>query len=203
MRDLLFWGISKGWLTVVLMICFAFPGSEAFTQSTDRVGDSLIIESELQMQQEDSLTRTPRKAALYAAVLPGLGQIYNQKYWKLPLVYGGIGTFAYFINRNSRYYKDLKSKLIDPDYELKYFDGQYSNDQIESGMKTYKRWRDMSIIGTAAFYVIQIVDATVDAYLFDWDVGEDISLRIEPSAAPPAGPLMTSNSFGLRACISF
>ncbi|MFW5819715.1 MAG: DUF5683 domain-containing protein, partial [Bacteroidota bacterium] len=79
--------------------------------------------------------------------------------------------------------------------------GNYSEDQLTRGMELYKRWRDLSIIGTAGFYVLQIIDATVDAYLFDWDVGEDISIRIQPDS--PAIPVTPYHSFGFTACISF
>lgn len=121
----------------------------------------------------------------------------------MPIVYAGFGTFVYFIDRNSRYYKDLKQKLIDPDYEMQYFDGDFSQDQLNRGKDLYKRWRDLSIIGTAGFYVFQIIDATVDAYLFDWDVGDNITLRVEPSSSPLLNPIFPLNSFGLSACISF
>lgn len=184
----------------LLFIVFSwFPG---LAQEPEE-GDTLILNAEDAVVVEDTLQRDPQKAALYAAVLPGLGQIYNRKYWKLPIVYAGFGTFAYFIDRNSRYYKDLKQKLIDPDYQLKYFEGDnLTTDQITRGMDLYKRWRDLSIIGTAGFYVLQIIDATVDAYLFDWDVGEDISLRIHPDA-PALSPLPGFNSYGFTACLSF
>ncbi len=171
-----------------------------FSQEPEE-GDTLILNADEAIVVEDTLSRTPQKAALYSALLPGLGQIYNKKYWKLPIVYAGFGTFIYFIDRNSRYYNDLKQKIIDPEYEMNYFQGNYTEDQLTRGMEMYKRWRDLSIIGTAGFYVLQIIDATVDAYLFDWDVGEDISLRIKPDS--PAMPLMPYNSFGFTACLFF
>ena len=90
---------------------------------------------------------------------------------------------------------------MDPEYELKYFVVDFTIDQLTKGKDTYKRWRDMSIIGTVGFYVLQILDATVDAYLFNWDVDENISLKIEPVNIP--GPIIDSYSLGLRASISF
>jgi hypothetical protein len=175
--------------------------SPAFSQEPEE-GDTLLLQADEAVVVEDTFSRDPQRAALYSAILPGLGQIYNKKYWKLPIVYGGFGTFIYFIDRNTRYYQDLKQKIIDPEYDMKYFEGNYSTDQLRRGMDLYKRWRDLSIIGTAGFYVLQIIDATVDAYLFDWDVGEDISLRIKPDATPVTR-FVPYNSFGLSACISF
>ena len=111
-------------------------------------------------------------------------------------------TFVYFIDRNQKYYKDLKQALIDyPDYSLTYFKGAYTEDQLKRGKDTYKRWRDLSYILTVGFYALQIVDASVDAYMFNWDVSPDISLRVEPS-----GIYMPDNhagAFGLRASLAF
>lgn len=186
---------------LISLIFFVFSTQQGYSQQPEE-GDTLVLQAEEAVVVQDTTLRDPQKAALYSAILPGLGQIYNGKYWKLPIVYSGFATFIYFIDRNSRYYQDLKQKIIDPDYELKYFDGNYSNDQLTRGLDLYKRWRDLSIIGTAGFYVLQIIDATVDAYLFDWDVGEDISLKIRPDT-PTMSPVLPYNSFGFTACLSF
>ena len=165
-------------------------------------GDTLIVKAEEKRVVIDTIEHSPRKAVIYAAVLPGLGQIYNKKYWKVPIVYAGFGTFGYFIDRNIKYYKDLRQGYLDyPEHDLKYFPNEITQEQIKRGMNIYKRYRDMSFIGITAFYVLQIIDATVDAYLFDWNVGQDISLRIEPSPVYPFN--MPGNAFGLRACLSF
>jgi len=190
---------------IILLSLILFSGNRllSLAQEASTPEDTIIIEAAETEEAKDTLTKDPGKAALLSAAFPGLGQIYNQRYWKLPIIYAGFGTLGYFIDRNTRYYKDLKNKLLDPDYELKYFEGNFTDDQLTRGKDLYKRWRDLSIIGAAGFYVFQIIDATVDAYLFDWDVGEDISLRIEPSAHPSLNPIMPSNSFGLSACLSF
>lgn len=150
----------------------------------------------------DTIFKDPKKAALYSAILPGLGQFYNKKYWKVPIVYAGFGTLVYFIDRNSRYYNDLRQALIDfPDYNSKYYSEDLTEDQLERGMEYYRRNRDLSYIGTAGFYLLQIIDASVDAHLFNWNVGEDITLRIEPS--PPGNFYYASCPVGFRACLSF
>ena len=190
---------------LIILFLVLNPGNFSLltAQEIEAPSDIVRVDSIVREPAPDTSSRDPRKAALYSAMLPGLGQFYNERYWKIPIVYAGFGTFIYFIDRNSRYYKDLKQKLMDPDYEMKYFQGDFTEDQLTRGKDLYKRWRDMSIIGTAGFYVFQIIDATVDAYLFNWDVGEDISFRVEPSNAPPLNPLYPLNSFGLSACISF
>lgn len=170
-------------------------------QSENMKKETVVSEGQPDTDVQDTLFHDPQKAVLYSSILPGLGQIYNKKVWKVPIIYAGFGTFVYFIDRNQRYYIDLKSKLMDPDYELKYFQGDFTDDQLTNGKDTFKRWRDMSIIGTVGFYVLQILDATVDAYMYNWNVDEDISLKIGPTSLP--GPFLDNYSLGLRASLSF
>jgi len=155
--------------------------------------------------KQDSAYQNPRKAALLSALLPGLGQGYNKKYWKIPIVYAGFGTFVYFIQFNQKGYLKWKQAYIDfPDYDLDY-DFPLTLEQIDRTKNSYKRYRDLSIIGTAGFYLLQILDATVDAYLFDWDISQDLSLKIEPTLIQSPSLLITpsTNTFALRASLSF
>lgn len=188
-------------LIFLLILAGIVSEGNLFAQGEIRKRDSLLIEKENKPVIIDTSYHDPQKAVIYSAILPGLGQIYNKKIWKAPIIYVGFGTLAYFIDRNQRYYTDLKSKLLDPDYELKYFDGDFTEDQLTLGKDTFKRWRDLSIIGTFGFYVLQILDATVDAYMFNWDVDENISLKIEPASLP--NPYLANYSLGIRASLSF
>ena len=145
-------------------------------------------EEKLSKEQRDSIfiaTHSPRKATMYSAVLPGLGQIYNRKYWKVPVVYAGFATLAYFIDYNNEQYLRFKTAYlyrIDGDETtVDEFAGRYSDQALQSGKDTYRRWRDLNIIGVFGLYAFQIIDATVDAYLFDYDIGDDLSLRVAPS----------------------
>ncbi len=188
----------------LFIILFVISGVYSYGDLQAQVrqnSDTLILDNGKAEILLDTTFHDPKKATMYSAILPGLGQIYNKKVWKVPVIYVGFGTLVYFIDRNHRYYLDLKEALIDPDYVLKYFEKEYTNEQLTTGKDTYKRWRDMSIIGTFGFYILQILDASVDAYLYNWDVGEDISLRIQPTNIP--GPFLASSTFGLSASISF
>jgi hypothetical protein len=183
-----------GIITMILLIS-SFPiYSQQSNASADEVNEATA--------EDDTIYHSPRKAALYSAYLPGLGQIYNRKYWKLPIIYAGFGTLGYFIVFNNVKFNEFKQAYKDfPDHKLDY-PYPLTLEQIDRGMIFYKRYRDLSILGTLGFYLFQILDATVDAHLFDWDVGEDISLNVQPSLIPPS--LYTgTNSFGFRACISF
>ncbi len=121
---------------------------------------------------------TPAKAAFYSAVLPGLGQAYNKKYWKIPLVYGAIGTSLYFyLDNNKKYhqYRDAYKRRLEG-----YTDDNYTyldNNRLIAGQKFYQRNRDLSALFIVAFYALNIIDANVDAALLQFNVDENLSVR--------------------------
>jgi hypothetical protein len=128
---------------------------------------------------------SPVKASVMSAVLPGLGQAYNKKYWKIPIIYAAMATTVYLsVDLNSRFknYKqayiyrtDNDPNTIDP-YELIY------NDQtMVQLVDYYKRNRDFMYILTGLVYALNIIDASVDAHLFYFDVSDDLSLKITPN----------------------
>ncbi|MFA6862536.1 MAG: DUF5683 domain-containing protein [Dysgonamonadaceae bacterium] len=167
--------------------------------------------------KSNTFTPNPKKAVIYSAIFPGLGQIYNRKYWKLPIVYGGFIGFTYAISWNGRYYTDYSNAykdIMDDDPAtdswknfLPY--GQDPETADQEWLKTvfkrrkdfYRRYRDLSIIGTVAMYAISILDAYVDAQLFDFDISSDLSLRVEPTIIKKTDYL--ANSFGVQCSISF
>jgi Family of unknown function (DUF5683) len=126
---------------------------------------------------------SPKKAAIFSAVLPGLGQAYNKKWWKIPIVYAAIGTSTGFIVYNQRKFSLFKQAYItrlngnpeDPTYE------PYSTAQLFDIQDTYHNWRDISIVVTAAFYTLNILDAAVDAHFFRYNIDDDLSLEISPN----------------------
>lgn len=125
----------------------------------------------------------PAKAAFYSAVLPGLGQAYNKKYWKIPIIYAGLGTSVYFIANNNKIYKrhrnEYKRRLNgtadpnDPYY------GGISDQRIIDAQRTAQRNRDLSIVITGLIYIINIVDANVDAHLMQFNVNDNLSVKPE------------------------
>jgi hypothetical protein len=142
---------------------------------------------------------SPKRATIYSAILPGLGQAYNKKYWKIPIIYAGFGTIGYFIGWNNGYYKTYKlaySDLTDDDpatdsyldlEATQYYDLENSTDynNFKSGLSKqqdyYRRNRDLLIISIVGFYGLNLIDASVDAHLFDFDISEDLSLNWQPS----------------------
>ncbi|RZJ67119.1 MAG: hypothetical protein EOO50_07305 [Flavobacterium sp.] len=119
----------------------------------------------------------PAKAAFYSAVLPGLGQVYNKRYWKVPLVYAAMGTSVYFYaDANTKYksYRDAYKRRL-----AGYDDDQYDyldDERLISAQRFYKKNREYSILFVAAFYILNIVDANIDAHLKQFNVSDDLSL---------------------------
>jgi Family of unknown function (DUF5683) len=138
----------------------------------------LVVKDTSKLQEIDPLT--PAKAAFYSAILPGLGQAYNKKYWKIPLVYGAIGTSLYFyLDNNKKYhdYRDAYKRRLEG-----YNDDNYQfldENRLVAGQKFYQRNRDLSALFVVGFYVLNIIDANVDAALIQFNVNERLSLRPE------------------------
>ena len=153
-----------------------------------------VITDEAEIATVDSVNfkkHSPHKATIYSLVLPGLGQAYNKKYWKIPIIYAGFGAFYYFISSNDKEYKKYREAYYhsiagDPteppvnDYEEK-----YDSDFLLSAKNYYRRNRDLTYILTGVWYLLNVVDAAVDAHLFTWEVDENLSLRIEPAFYGP------------------
>jgi len=129
--------------------------------------------------------QSPRKAAILSATLPGLGQVYNKKYWKIPIIYAGLLTSVYYINDNNVEYKRYKNaylRRLDNNPDNDDFVGEYSNGDLLILKDFYRRNREVSILCFIGTYIINVLDASVDAHLFDYDISEDISLQITPTS---------------------
>jgi len=127
------------------------------------------------------------KAAIYSAVLPGLGQAYNKKIWKIPIIYAGFGVFTYFIVTNNTEYKQFKEAYLyvangDTSYTDNPYVPKYNETQLNDAMDYYRRNRDLSIIVGALWYALNILEAYVDAHFFDYDISEDLTMRVSPAA---------------------
>ncbi len=120
---------------------------------------------------------SPAKAAFYSAVLPGLGQIYNKQYWKLALVYGGIGAGIYYINDNTKEYNRYRKAYFDRKNGLPDEFPEYSSDVLVQIQKNLKQNRDTSIMFTILAYFLNIIDANVSAHLKQWNVNKHLSFN--------------------------
>ena len=157
---------------------------------------------------------------LYSAIFPGLGQIYNRKYWKLPIIYGIFAGMSYAITWNNQYYQDYfrgyKDIMDDDDQTTSWHnfipfgqtpdtvDKTWLSNALKSRKDNYRYYRDFSIIIAVAVYGLNILDAYVDAQLYDFDISPDLSLRVEPVMM--RNRISTSymaSSFGLQCSLSF
>ena len=146
-------------------------------------GTVLIVEDTVTENQEyDPLA--PSRAAFYSAVVPGLGQAYNRKYWKIPVIYAGMATGVYFYIQNDKDYDRFrnayKRRLAGFTDDEFYGDGTspaISNDRLITAQRTAQKNKDVSIIVSLAFYLVNIVDANVDAHLKQYNVTEDLSVQ--------------------------
>ena len=186
----------------VLSLCVA--GLTGFAQDRDTL---LVTASDdtttLTASEKDSIfiaEHSIRKASIYSAVLPGLGQVYNRKYWKVPIVFAGLAGFSYGVIYNADKYKSYKDiyKHI-KDNNLDEWEG-YTKLQAERYKDFHRRYRDLFAIATAGFYILQIIDANVDASLIDYDVSEDLGMTVNPIFIPSLG---NNYSVGLRYCLNF
>jgi hypothetical protein len=189
-----------------LLILFLASGFSSYSQET--VVDSTRI-------NETKPEHSPHKATIYSAILPGLGQIYNRKYWKVPIIFGGFATLGYFINFNNEVYQTYKqaySDIIDDDpftnsyLELNVNPSFFAPDKISQltenlsrAKDTWRRNRDLVIIGTVIFYAVNVIDASVDAHFFNFDIGDDLTVNWTP------GPVlcMEKKGFGIQCRFTF
>jgi hypothetical protein len=149
---------------------------------------------------------SPHKATIYSAILPGLGQAYNKKYWKIPIIYGGFGALAYMTRENTLEYRKfleayryvVSDETTPPDND--YID-RYNEQQLLSGKNMYLRNVEVGYIIGGVLYILNIIDATVDAHLFYFDISEDLSMKLEPAMI--SNPLAAKPVSGLSLTFRF
>lgn len=124
---------------------------------------------------------SPKKATIYAAIIPGIGQAYNRKYWKVPLVWAAMGGVGYYTLDNARKMRKINDTLRA--FYIKYNDTLAANPLHLQTRNRYRQHRDMGILAFTALYVLQIIDATVDAHFYKLDFNQSLSASLRPSPA--------------------
>ena len=162
--------LAKGYLILIILVCSSTIGNGQEISSIDSIPAN----------QTMLRIHSPHKATIYSALVPGLGQVYNKKYWKLPIIYGLTGIFIYAFDFNNDNYNKYKNAYADMlSGKIVTFQG-YTQYQVEFLKDGYRRNRDLNVIALAAIYLLNIVDATVDAHLFNYDISDELSLNIQP-----------------------
>jgi len=169
----------------------------------------LLLQFNLKAQKTDTLKtkHSPKLASTLSAIIPGSGQIYNKKYWKTPIIYIAGGTTVYLAvdyRKNFIRFRDAYYAITDDDPNtVDEFNGQLSLDEIKYWRDKYRRYMEINIIATAAIYVLNIVDAAVDANFYDYDISDDLSLKIMPDIKQNYSLQSNFNSYGLKLKLKF
>lgn len=197
-------------ISLLLLLCVLFADNYAFAQTADtavQATDTVVktatadtahtinalrpITDTVVTTRKFKFEPNPKKAGLYSAIVPGLGQIYDRKYWKLPIIYAGLGVAVYFIQFNSNNYQTYRKAYVSrlenelngrPDNDK--FVGQYSTDNLKQLQDDSKRYLDLTVLITGVGYMAQVVDAIVYAHLKNFDISQDISMKVSPVILP-------------------
>lgn len=174
--------------TFILPFCLLlFTSLEAGGQQNEAARDTAWLNN-----------HSTQRATLYSAVLPGLGQAYNRQYWKVPIVYAGFAVIVYFIIDNTRNYYgyrdgyyNLRNETGDDSYkelnlykryaDLPGYDREVMLDIFSRARDYYRRYREVSILSFAGFYLLNIIEANISAHFLHFDIGEDLTVDVIPS----------------------
>lgn len=167
-------------ILALLIFCTSF---NAFSQKDSTSVKEVKVKGKIEVTDDFYNPLSPSKAAFYSAIFPGMGQIYNKKYWKAPIVWGAMGTSIYFyLDNNSEYkrfrraFKQRESGLQD---EFTQDDGTeiISRDGLVNAQKILRQNRDLSLLATIILYTLQIVEASVNAHLIQFNTSDNLSFR--------------------------
>lgn len=223
--------------TILYSLLFSFP-AYAQSEKKDSLSSEIAQQADSALNAEKPLKELkvkkkrdwstwkpdPKRALWLAIILPGAGQIYNRKYWKLPIVYGGFLGCAYAMRWNNQMYLDYSQAYLDimdndPKTEsyskFLHLGTEINSSNIErykevfrSRRDRYRRWRDLSFFVMLGVYALSIVDAYVDASLSTFDISDDLSLHVEPAVinskaiVSPASPISNS-AIGIKSALNF
>ena len=174
------------------------PAADSLLNIQTESNDSLLMPRLKKPKRDWSNWRPDPKRALWLAlVLPGGGQIYNRKYWKLPIIYGGFMGCVYAMNWNNMMYRDYSQAYLDimdsDPNTCSYNKFLHLGNKIDASNEErykeifkkrkdrYRRWRDMSFFCLIGVYALSVIDAYVDAELSEFDISKDLTLRVEPT----------------------
>ncbi len=191
-------------LFLFILISFASVNT-GISQKSKADTTNVFKGEEKKMTHEDlALMHSPKKATILSAILPGAGQVYNKKIWKAPIIWVGIGTALYVSQLNRNLYQEYRTEYIlelgYPTTQSQYHD-QTTLAYLEDLKNSYKQQMETSYIVAGAIYILQILDANVDAQLMSFDVSDDLSLNLIPNAIP--NQLKPEPVLGLTFCLNF
>ncbi|MBO0322123.1 hypothetical protein J0X14_07435 [Muricauda sp. CAU 1633] len=173
-------------------------------------GEGITIQ-EVTYEKKQINPLAPSKAAFYSAILPGLGQIYNKRYWKVPLVYGAIGTGIYVYSFNNTEYRrtrDAFKRRLAGFEDDEFFDingdgsgPDVSDEALQDAQEARQRDRDLALVITIAMYALNIIDANVDAHLKQYNVDDNLSVDFKPYL--DLNPMTNQPNYGMALVVKF
>ncbi|MCK5856255.1 MAG: hypothetical protein KAG64_02130 [Bacteroidales bacterium] len=196
---------TKVFAFVFFLIAFIiFPSKNSIAQVES---DSIFLEEAHVVEVVDTAYHSPKRAGWLSTAIPGLGQAYNKKYWKIPVIYVAFGTITYFlVKHNGEYikYRDAYIARIDDDPSTIDDLPEYTTENLRVYKNAYWKSRDLDIILLAGVFTLNILDAIVDAHFYTYDISDDLSLQVTPVVAPALrfGPSKSSYA-GLSFTLSF
>ncbi|PIE99929.1 MAG: hypothetical protein CR994_08560 [Maribacter sp.] len=180
----------------------------------DLKAEGVVVQDVVAKKRRDIDPLAPSKAAFYSAVLPGLGQVYNKRYWKVPIVYTvlGVGIYSYkfnddFYDRFRTAFKRRQAGFTDDEFydingnNAEGADPDLDMDDLERQQENYQRDRDLALVITIAMYALNIIDANVDAHLKQFNVDEDLGLDIKPYL--DMDPITNNPNYGVAFTVKF
>jgi len=172
---------NKLWFIIIIFFSF-----QTFAQKADTVKTLVkpADTSKVNVADTNKIKKhSPKKAAIMSACLPGLGQVYNKKYWKVPIIYAGAAAIAYSVIFNTKYYKDYNKAYVGAmnGDTNNYYAKLYSTVDLLTLRNYYRRDLELSYIVGFALYALNIIDASVDAHLYKFDITNDLSLNCSPA----------------------
>lgn len=195
-------------LFIRILAVLVLTGSLCVGQELDTTNTRVLIDTVGQGKRVENIESyakryDPRKAMLYSAVLPGMGQTYNKKYWKLPIVYGGFAVLIYVVDAYQDQYLTYRQDLFyvvneEPPNGLG--TTGYTEDQLRTLVDRSRRERDYFLILSGMWYILQLVDAHVDAHLKEFEVNPRMQVRLEPMME---NTILTGRSTGIRLSLRF
>ncbi len=215
--------MSRALLTFVFSILFTWVCSAQDKDATATAKDSLktdlkkegiVVQDSIFEKRKPFNPLAPSKAAFYSAILPGLGQVYNKRYWKVPIVYAVIGTGVYAYTYNDDLYDRFRTAFKrrqagftdDEFYDVNGDNAVGSAPDLDTGdlerqQENYQRDRDLALVVTIAMYALNIIDANVDSHLKQFNIDEDLSMDVQPYL--DLNPITNNPNYGITFTINF
>lgn len=163
-----------------ILFCFSLVAQEKKKdkeENKSQISEEIVVDK-LVKEKKTINPLSPAKAAFYSAVLPGLGQAYNKKWWKIPIIYGALGAEIYIYSQNNKEYKRYRNayKRRLAGFEDDEFFGRVTTEGLERGQKFYRKNKEVTLLVIAGTYALNIIWANVTAHLLQYNIDEDLSL---------------------------